>query len=99
MPNFIVRLTDKKTKIDYYVNWSTIVDAPTSEPFTFAKAKKEIIKNFGRKVEAHRAIESLTTKGVSSPYEDLKDVLWCSGYSMKQLLNDFCRPFEKKFLN
>jgi len=30
MPKFIVKLTDPKTADDYYVEWSTVCDAPTS---------------------------------------------------------------------
>jgi len=98
MPNFIVKLTDKKAKIDYFVDWSTIIDAPTSEPMTLEQAKAELKKRFkGSVVEGVKAINSLIKNGVSSPYENLKDVLWCSDHSKKELLEIYCKPFEKKF--
>ncbi len=30
MPKYIVKLTDKKTNTDYYMEWSTVVDAPVT---------------------------------------------------------------------
>jgi hypothetical protein len=41
MPRYIVRLTDSRANKDYYLFWSTVVDAPVSDGIGLEEFKKE----------------------------------------------------------
>jgi len=40
MPKYIIKLTDENTQKDYYLQWSTIVDAPVTYGMTLDELKK-----------------------------------------------------------
>mgnify|MGYP001128230156 CR=1 FL=1 len=46
MSKAIIKLTDKQTNNDYYLIWSTIVDAPVSYGMSYDKCVKLFIKDF-----------------------------------------------------
>jgi len=48
MSRYIIKLTDKKTKKDYYLEWSTIVDAPVTWGMTLKEFKKYYKAQYGR---------------------------------------------------
>lgn len=99
MPKFIVKLTDKKTKIDYYLNWSTIVDAPTSEPVALKDAMEYLLESFVSKGLGIKAYNNLIKTGCSSPYYSANEVIEGSDMSLDDLLDTYCRPFFNKKKN
>ena len=48
MGRFIVKLTDEKTNQDYYMEWSTIVDAPVTYGLELEEFKGYYLEKYGR---------------------------------------------------
>lgn len=49
MSEYIIKLTDKTTKTDYYLVWSTVVDAPITNGKSLDEFKKWYEIEYGRK--------------------------------------------------
>lgn len=47
MPRYIVKLTDPATSIDYYMEWSTIVDAPVTYGMSLEEFKTYYKEEYG----------------------------------------------------
>lgn len=47
--SIIIKLTDDKTKRDYYLEWGTIVDAPITYGLSLKEFKKYYKDEYGRK--------------------------------------------------
>jgi hypothetical protein len=74
MPNFIIKLTEKETKKDFYFKWSTIVDSAVSAVLTFEEAKAHLASIFSGE-ELKEVLINLETKGTSTPFYSLRECL------------------------
>lgn len=66
MPRFIVKLTDQKT--DYYLMWSTVVDAPITMGLSREEFKEWYQEEYGNHgmIDFDSRIERVDAKGTSS---------------------------------
>ncbi len=86
MPKFIIKLTDKKKKKDYYLEWSTLVDSATSGAMSFEEAKALLAKIFSRN-QLRKVLSDLNLRGVSTPFYTLQDCLYTN--------SDGCRSYDE----
>lgn len=73
MPSYIIKLIDKKTNENYYLFWSTVVDAPVSHGMSLEEFKKDYIKSDLTNYEER--IERVNKKGTSSLIDESVDAL------------------------
>lgn len=91
MPRFIIKIVDESTQKDYYLDYSTVVDAPVTYGMDLIKFKEYYLEEYG-KIEYERLeerLERVEKNGCSGhyPFNNLKDVLV---QSKKKILNKYC---------
>jgi hypothetical protein len=91
MPRFIIKITDKSTRKDYYLDYSTVVDAPVTHGMDLIKFKEYYLEEYGE-LEYQRIDERLARvdkNGCSGhyPFNNLKDLLV---QSKKKILKEYC---------
>lgn len=72
MPRYIIKLEDKKFKVDYYLEWSTIVDAPVTYGMSLEDFKLYYEHEYGQvgKEGLPARMHRVEGKGVSSEIDD-----------------------------
>jgi hypothetical protein len=106
MPRYIVKLTDEKTNTNYYLEWSTVVDAPITYGMSleeFNDYYKEEYGNSGLEQLAAR-MERVEQKGTSSMLDASADEVISFNragdgetcITKEQIIQKFCidRPTE-----
>ena len=100
MARFIIQLIDQKTKRDYYLEWSTVVDAPVTNGMDLNEFQEYYKKEYG--VAGYRELESRLKRvqdtGHSSSIEcELQDIISNnrageneSELTIDQILKQYC---------
>lgn len=99
MPQYIIKLSDKTT--DYYLIWSTVVDAPVTYGQQLEYFKRYYKKQYGEEgmKELVGRLERVEKTGISAhpPFDDLDDLFLCNRagdnetkLSKKQIIAKYC---------
>lgn len=79
MPKYIIKLTDENTQKDYYLEWSTIVDAPVTYGMTVDEFKEYYKEYNGLNgmSELEARLERAEKNGTSGypPFDNLNDLI------------------------
>lgn len=77
MPRFIIKLSDEITGKDYYIEWSTVVDAPVTYGVSLEDFKEYYKNEYGNNGMKgfDSLIEETNKSGTSSPYYNLQSLL------------------------
>lgn len=77
MPRMICKLTDPKTKTDYYFEWSTVVDAPVTFGQSLEDFKEYYRNEYGQSSvrDFEDRMKRVEAKGTSSQIYDNVDEL------------------------
>lgn len=81
MPRYIAKFTDKKSKKDFYLEWSTVVDAPVTYGVSLEEFKKYYESAYGRKSmdELSDRLMRVEQKGTSSQIDDsVEELISCN---------------------
>lgn len=99
MPRYIIKLTDKNKK-DWYLEWSTIVDAPITYGMNMAQLKKYIKEEYGNVglEDLPKRLERVARKGHSAMWPTSVEKLIAhnragheeSSISVKKIIEHFC---------
>ena len=87
MPRYICKLKDNKTNVDYYLEWSTIVDAPVTFGVDFEEFKEYYLQKYGVSsiCDFRKRMEIVNTKGCSSPdYNNVEEIVSCNRAGFKE---------------
>lgn len=75
MPRYIMKLTDEKEKKDYYLEWSTIVDAPVTFGMELGEFREYCRHEYGQNGlrDFDERIARANEKGISAypPFDDM----------------------------
>lgn len=98
MPRFIVKLTDKDK--DYYLHWSTIVNAPISYGMPLDEFKEYYKEKYGQDClyDLERSLNQVEKRGVNS-WEETPETLISGNragkdektLTMSQIIKHYCR--------
>lgn len=101
MGRVIIKLTDPKTKKEYYLHWSSIVDAPVTYGLTKKEFKKYYKEEFGNEGmrTLDKDLELVDKKGHSSHYNmTVNDIIERNRagknekkLTKKQIIERYCR--------
>jgi len=106
MPVYIVKLHDERDGKDYYMEWSTIVDAPV----TYGLSKEEFEEYYGEEygndgmLKLPVRMERVERKGTSGrpPFDDLNELIDFnrageaeSCLSVPELIDKYCKNRPK----
>lgn len=76
MPRYIIKLTDALDNKDYYLEWSTVVDAPVTYGMGLEDFKKHYQQRYGTEGmrELPEKLARVEENGISgmSPFDDLQ---------------------------
>lgn len=105
MSRYIIKLTDKRDLKDYYLEWSTIVDAPVTYGMTLDGFKIYYQGEYGISGmrDLPERLKRVEEKGTSafSPFDSVEDTL--SAYDLNRdkvgdqkeyILENFCRNWN-----
>lgn len=100
MPRYIVKLNDPKTKKDYYMEWSTVVDTPVTNGMSleeFNEYYKNEYGNQGMEKLPERMVRVEET-GCSARFDDVDGLIYCNRagggekhLSRNEILENYCR--------
>ena len=101
MPRYIVKLNDPQDNKDYYLEWSTVVDAPITYGLSLAEFHGYYQEEYGRMgmQDLSQRMERVEQKGCSSLLHDNADDLISGNHagekgeelSKDQIIEKFCR--------
>jgi hypothetical protein len=102
MPRHIIKLTDKETKEDFYLEWSTVVDAPITNGMTLEEFEVYYQQEYGEAELKYleKRLERVEKKGTSSllgghTLEDLISINKAGDgetkLSMEEIIQKYCR--------
>lgn len=102
MPTYIIKIHDDKFNRDYYMEWSTVVDAPVTYGCNLEEFKEYYRSEYGRKgiEELNERMKRVEEKGVSArpPFDNLESLLEynCAGKNetcldKEGILERYCR--------
>lgn len=102
MPRYIIKLDDKKLNRSYYIEWSTIVDAPVTWGLTLDELKDYYQSQYGLNgMEGFdQMMLRVEQKGVSAypPFDNLNSLLSVNRAapggrhaSIEYILENYCR--------
>lgn len=102
MGKFILKITDDQTKKDYYMEWSTVVDAPTTYGLELDEFKEYYKNQYGESgmKDLPERMERVEKTGSSGrpPYDELDDFFKFnrageneSCIDKEGILNRYCR--------
>jgi hypothetical protein len=79
MPTYIIKLTDEKDNTDYYMEWSTVVDAPITYGLSLEEFKEYYQTQYGTAGmrDLGYRMERVEEKGTSAlpPFDNMDEVL------------------------
>ena len=102
MPKYIVKLKDEKFNKDYYLEWSTTVDAPITYGCSLDEFKDYYKSRYGEEGISQlddrlKRVEDTGTSGYK-PFNNLKDLLSCNKagedgteIDLEGILERYCR--------
>lgn len=102
MPKYIIKLKDEKNNKDYYMEWSTIVDAPLTYGCSIEDFKRYYKNKYGVSglSDLDARLERVEKTGTSgySPFDDLDNLLSCNRagenettIDIETILERYCR--------
>jgi len=101
MPSFFIRLIDPADGREYFLRWSTVVDAPTTAGMSEEELREWYAQEYGRQglLDLPSAIHAARTKGVASVgYRDLADVIagnrageGATELTLEEIVEQYCR--------
>ena len=104
MPRYILKLHDDKFGKDYYMEWSTIVDAPVTYGVSLKEFKEYYQAEYGNEgmKELDNRMKRVEAKGTSSLIDDSGDDLIMHNragedevsLTKEELLEVFCRKYN-----
>jgi hypothetical protein len=78
MPRFIIKLHDEKFNKDYYLEWSTVCDAPITYGCSLEEFEEYYRAEYGRVgySDLEERLKRVEEKGISAhpPYDDLQSL-------------------------
>lgn len=78
MPRFVIKIHDDKFNKDYYMEWSTVVDAPVTYGLSFDEFKEYYQSEYGRNGmnDFDERMKRVEDKGISAhpPFDDLQSL-------------------------
>ena len=105
MPKYIINLRDEKQDKDNFMEWSTIVDAPTTYGCDLDSFKEYYKKEYGNKgmEELDSRLARVSETGTSSRVDKSLDNLISynragekeNHLNKEELLEEYCRPYYK----
>ena len=77
MQKLIVKITDDKTNKDYYLEWSSVIDAPTTYGLELEEFKRHYAAQYGALgIEAlPKLLAQVENTGTSSFFQDIQGLL------------------------
>lgn len=91
MPRMFIEIQDEKKDATYFLEWSTISDAPNSQVVDNLVDFEDMYYKLGYQ-DFSGDIQRLHEMGVSSPYYTLDELLECSDdIETREQLIEFCR--------
>lgn len=77
MGTIILKLTDEHTNFDYYIEWSSVIDAPISVGMDIESFKKYYLEKYGtvEKQNICELLKRVDKSGTSSRFETLPETL------------------------
>lgn len=100
MGRYIVKLADRQHKTDYYMEWSTVVDAPVTWGMTLDNFKEYYIEEYGKSSvdELEKRLLRVEERGCSAMFDDLDSLIQTNrakeggGKATKTyILDNYCR--------
>jgi hypothetical protein len=101
MPRCIAKLTDKECGKDYYLEWSSVVDAPVTQGVSLSVFKEYYLKTYGTNSESllverlKRVEKQGTSCMLGSPIEELvsgnRAGVEESEMTIDELIRSYCR--------
>lgn len=101
MPKYIVKLTDSATGSDYYLEWSTIVDAPVTCGMSLEEFTDHYRREYGEssmRGEFQERMQRVAANGTSYRLGDVASVLRCNRageneteLTQEQIIEEYCR--------
>jgi len=105
MAKHIIKLNDKKHDRDYYLEWSTVVDAPVTNGMSKKEFEQYYQEEYGNSSigELHERMKRVEEKGTSSQvYKSVESLILCNraGYdetelTCEQLVEKYCTNPEQ----
>lgn len=102
MGRFIIKITDEKFNKDYYMEWSTVVDAPVTYGLDLEEFKEYYKEEYGKSGmndlnERLERVEKTGSSGIA-PFGKLEDLLELNRAGENEetldkegILNQYCR--------
>lgn len=105
MPRYIMKLHDPETEVDFYFEWSTIVDAPITYGMTLPLFKAHWKARYGwdSMEELRERLKMVDARGISSPlpFNDIDEILDGnqagpdqSEATKKYILENYCKNWN-----
>lgn len=101
MPRYIIKLTDAQDNKDYYLEWSTVVDAPVTHGMGREQFTEYYTKRYGTEGarDLPERFDTVEKKGTSSHFEkSVDEVIWSNRagdnethLDLEGLLDKYCR--------
>lgn len=101
MPRYIMKLTDQKDNKEYYLEWSSVVDAPVTYGADINTFKKYYERQYGKTSmnELKERLERVEKQGTSCAFGSTSDeMISCnragnneSKLSKEEILDEYCR--------
>lgn len=100
MPRYIVKFQDKQNNKDYYLEWSTIVDAPVTYGMSLTEFKEYYKIKYGLEglKDLPERLQRVETNGTSAHNYDLDELIADNRagkdeteLSMEEIVEDYCR--------
>jgi len=101
MPSYIIKLTDEKDNKDYYMEWSTIVDAPTTYGVDLDKFKENYKDEYGKSGmgELDQRLDRIAKHGTSArDGTTVRELISCNRageneecLTEEEILDKYCR--------
>lgn len=86
MGRYIIKLTDKISKKDFYLEWSTVVDVPVTFGMSLGEFKDYYLSEYGNSCYEKLVDRLLRVeeKGTSAIGETLSEILHCNRAGRKE---------------
>ena len=105
MARYIIKIHDEKFNKDYYLEWSTVTDAPASFGYSSEEFRKYYKEKYGPEAVLllDERLKRVEKRGVSAraPLDDLEEFLENNRagengqqISQEEILEDYCRTHK-----
>ena len=92
MPKMYIKIQDKNTKKEYFMQWSTITDTPYSDVMDEKTFKKEFDLTEEEEI-------NLDKTNCSNPFYTVAELVDCSNeFKNQKSLLQYCKNFKARYL-